>query len=178
MFKGNPRKPGNLSFENIQFMLLNDRLERLQNAESSQEGLNDEWIVTYLSSNEVTGLRHEIDVLESMGLIEIKKGGNISLSSTWQSKVPHMMLVEMRDYWGPEKDVHNLHCVHNILRALRKDWECVDDDGWRLSIDGVIASEDRDLDFENEEYYLRKQIFYENFDSFANEEIGVGDFGC
>lgn len=178
MFKGNPRKPGNLSFENIQFMLLNDRLERLQNAESSPEGLNDEWIVTYLASNEVTGLRHEIDVLESMGLIEIKKGGNMSLASTWQSKVPHMMLVEMRDDWGPDKDVHNLHCVHNTIRALRKDWECVGDDGWRLSTDGVIASEGSDLDFENEEYYLRKQIFYENFDSFVNEEIGVGVFGC
>ena len=178
MFKGNPRKPGNLSFENIQFMLLNDRLERLQNAESSREGLNDEWIVTFLASNEVTGLRHEIDVLESMGLIEIKKGGNISLASTWQSKVPHMMLVEMKDDWGPDKDVHNLHCVHNTIRALRNDWECVGDDGWRLSTGGVIASEGSDLDFENEEYYLRKQIFYENFDSFVNEEIGVGVFGC
>ena len=43
---------------------------------------------------------------------------------------------------------------------------------------GVAALEDKDLDFDNEEYFLRKQIFYENFESFVNEEIGVGDFGC
>ncbi|KAL3778630.1 hypothetical protein HJC23_001579 [Cyclotella cryptica] len=178
LFQGNPRRPGNLSFENIQFMLRDDRMARLLNEESSHEGLNDEWIVTYLSSNEVTGLRHEIDVLESMGLIEIKNGGKVSLASTWQSKVPHMMLIEMRDDWGPEKDVHNLHCLNTMIRSLRKYWECVGEDGWRLSVDGANASGDRNLDFENDEYFLRKQIFYENFESFVNEEIGVGDFGC
>jgi hypothetical protein len=177
MFKGNPRKPGNLSFENVQFLFADDRMARLQNAELSDKRLNDEWIVTYLSSEEATGLLHEIDVLESMGLIEIKACGNLSLAPKWKDKVPHMMLNEMRNSWAAELDVHNLHCIHSTIRSLSKHWECVDDDGWYLAGDEA-SFEEKNLEFDTEEYYLRHKIFCENFESYRNSDIGVGDFGC
>ena len=109
MFKGNPRKPGHLSFENIQFMIDDDRIKRLELTSSvSEVNTIDEWIVNYLSSDQVTGLCHEIDILESLGLVEIKSGGEICLASGWQKLCPHMILNEMRDTWG--KDIHVIIC--------------------------------------------------------------------
>ena len=165
MFKGNPRKPGHLSFENIQFMIDDDRIKRLELTSSASEvNTMDEWIVNYLSSDQVTGLCHEIDILESLGLVEIKSGGEICLASGWQKLCPHMILNEMRDTWG--KDIHNLHCIHDSIRSLSKYWDCIEGEGWRSSSGGL----------EDEEYELRKQIFSENFLSFVNETQGVGHF--
>ena len=169
MFKGNPRKPGHLSFENIQFMIDNDRIERLEPASSASEvNIMDEWIITYLSSDQVTGLCHEIDILESLGLIEIKPGGEIRLAPGWQKLCPHMILNEMRDSWG--KDIHNLHCIHDSIRSLSKYWECIEGEGWRSSSGG------EDLAFEEDEYEMRRQIFSENFLNYVDETLGVGHF--
>jgi hypothetical protein len=168
VFKGNPREPSKHSYECIQFILDEERMTRLEDKSASQ--LNDEWIVAYLSSDKVTGLCHEIDVLESMGLLDINAAGHIKLARGWHKKVPHMMLLEMRDVWGVEKDVHNLHCIHNKIRSLGQHWECIDGEGWRSTDDTV--------EYGDEEYDLRKQIFSENFSTWMNEGVGVASFGC
>lgn len=178
MFKGNPRSPGARSFENIQHLLNDERMKRLRSAwtkadsSSSLIGGNDEWIVFHLSSDAVTGLRHEIDVLEGIGLLSISVNGKIELQKDWQKRIPHMVLVDMKDAWGPEIDVHNLYCVHDTVRGLAGHWEHDDEeDEWRLE------SEEEDLTFDDDEYDLRKQIFLENYIAYMNEENGVGDFG-
>ena len=175
MFKGNLRKPGNLSFENIQFMLNDDCMTRL-NA-SNLESIHDHWVVTYLASDEVTGLYHEIDVLETMGILQIDSEGNVSLAPGWQKKVTHHMLIEMRDGWGTKEDVHNLYCVNDTIRSLSNDWEYIGGEGWRSVSKTESSFDDENLDFDDEEYELRKQIFSENYNSFVNEQIGFADFG-
>lgn len=178
MFKGNPRSPGARSFENIQHLLNDERMKRLRSAWTTTDssysliGGNDEWIVFHLSSDAVTGLRHEIDVLEGIGLLSISVNGKIELQKDWQKRIPHMVLVDMKDAWGPEIDVHNLYCVHDTVRGLAGHWEHDDEeDEWRLE------SEEEDLTFDDDEYDLRKQIFLENYIAYMNEENGVGDFG-
>lgn len=149
-------------------------MARLEN--ENVVSINDEWLVTHLASDKVTGLHHEIDVLESLGLVEVKDGGKVTLATGWQRKVPHMMLNEMRDEWGSEKDVQNLYCIHPTLRALDKTWESIEGEGWRfIAADG---EETFDLDLDDDEYAIRKHVFEENFQSYTNVGIGVGDFGC
>lgn len=172
MFKGNPREPGTRSFENLQFILTDELETRLKQTKSTASQ-HDEWIVTYLSSDESTGLRHEIYVLENMGLIEIDYDGRLSLTPGWQNNVPHMLLNEMRDMWGIKSDTENISCVHDTIRSLDNYWEYIEGEGWRLSGES-------DFRFDDEEYNLRRDVFSENFHSYVNEAngIGVGDFGC
>eukprot|EP00986_Skeletonema_menzelii_P004713 scaffold1639_cov46-Skeletonema_menzelii.AAC.1 len=61
------------------------------------EQWNDEWTITHLSSDAVTGIAHEIDVLENLGILKINQNGSIVLAQGWQRRVPHMILNEMKD---------------------------------------------------------------------------------
>mmetsp|Transcript_23636 Transcript_23636/g.37042 ORF Transcript_23636/g.37042 Transcript_23636/m.37042 type:complete len:584 (+) Transcript_23636:531-2282(+) len=189
MFAGNPRKPGALSFVNVRFMLSEGRLARLKNnwlghdklklppqpTSEEMEQWKDEWTVTHLSSDAVTGIRHEIDLLENLGILRINQNGSVVLAHGWQKRIPHMILNEMRDAWGSDMDVNNLHCIHeNIKSSLEDVWE-YDADEWRYESDSL--SDDDDVVYEDEEYELRKQIFLENYDTFVNSRKGVGEFG-
>lgn len=186
MFRGNPRNPGALSFENIRFILDKGRMLRLQSAwenskaeinHSGVESWNDEWIITYLSSDQITGLRHEIDVMENLDLITVKPNGSIDLKPEWEKRVPHMILIDMKE-WGTAVDPHNLFCIHpSVKSALETAWEQVDDYGWRYANETDAIEENDEVVFDDEEYYLRKQIFEENFNNFVNEDSGVGNFG-
>jgi hypothetical protein len=186
MFKGNPRKPGTLSFENLRFILTEERLARLKDnwlnpdklklpPQSTMESWNDEWTIAHLSSDTVTGVAHEINVLENLGILEIKKNGTIVLAKGWERRVPHMILNEMKDTWGSDMDVNNLHCIHErVISSLEDVWEYSgDEEGWRFESGDL----DDDLVFEDEEYELRRQIFLENYDGFVNSTKGVGNFG-
>ena len=190
MFKGNPRnsgsrgddEPGRLSFEYTHLLLDQERMSRLRNAwqnptvvsqtdESAREKLNDQWIVTHLSSDAMTGLRHEIEVLASLGMLSVKTNGKIVLAEEWETRIPHMVLNEMRGEWG-EIDVDNLFCIHDKIKAtLGSAWEHVEDDGWRMKSDeGEVLHDD-------EEYEMRKEIFVENYKTWVDENQGMGLFG-
>ena len=186
MFKGNPRKPGTLSFENLRFVLTEERLARLKDnwlnpdnlrlpPQSTMERWNDEWTVAHLSSDTVTGVAHEINVLENLGILEIYKNGTIVLAQGWERRIPHMILNEMKDMWGSDMDVNNLHCIHErVISSLEDVWEYSgDEEGWRFESGDL----DDELVFEDEEYELRRQIFLENYDGFVNSTKGVGNFG-
>jgi hypothetical protein len=186
MFKGNPRKPGTLSFENLRFVLTEKRLARLKDnwlnpdklklpPQSTMESWNDEWTIAHLSSDTVTGVAHEINVLENLGILEINQNGTIVLAKGWERRVPHMILNEMKDTWGSDMDVNNLHCIHErVISSLEDVWEYSgDEEGWRFESGDL----DDDLVFEDEEYELRRQIFLENYDGFVNSTKGVGNFG-
>ena len=187
MFKGNPREPGSLSFENIRFLLDEKRMSQLR--ENSQdpnpmqhpqpepqqpaEKANNEWIVSHLSSYDVTGLRHEIDVLCSLNILSIEACGKLVLAQGWERRVPHMILDEMKDEWGTGMDVHNLYCIHERIKSsLEMHWQYIEDEGWQ----NVDNAEDNKL-FEDEEYQLRKQIFVENYTDWVSEKSGMGEFG-
>jgi len=186
MFAGNPRKPGTLSFENVRFMLTDERLARLKNnwlnpeqlkfppqsTSEEMEQWNDEWTITHLSSDAVTGIAHEIDVLENLGILKINQNGSIVLAQGWQRRVPHMILNEMKDAWG--SDTNNLHCIHEKITSLEDAWQH-DEDEWRFESDGL--DDDDDVVYEDDEYELRRQIFLENYDAFVNSRKGVGEFG-
>lgn len=148
-------------------------MARLEN--HSTPSISDEWVITHLASDKVTGLCHEIDILESLGIIEVGASGNVFLAPGWQRRAPHVLLNEMRDEWGSEKDVHNLYCIHSTIRSIENHWECIEEQGWRRTSDG---EETFDLDFDEDEYDMRRQIFTENFQNYVNVGTGVGDFGC
>ena len=172
MFAGNPRIPQSLSFEKVRHVLSDDGLmSRLRdswlNPKQKQlsiqqpEMVNDEWIITLLSSDEVTGIRQEVDVLISLGILTVTTNGKIVLADEWEEQVPHMIINEMKEYWGSELDVHNLFCIHDRIK---------------LSLERKLASsEDDDYD-EEEEYQMRKQIFTHNYQNWVNERSGVGIF--
>jgi hypothetical protein len=108
MFKGNPRTPGSLSFENIRFMLDSGRMSRLRTAWEKPVNklgdyateINDEWIVSHLVSDIVTGLRHEIDVMISLGILSVENG-KLVLAQNWYMRVPHMILIEVKYHGVP-----------------------------------------------------------------------------
>lgn len=177
MFKGNPREPGQRSFENVRFALDAERMSRLrtvwkssaQTSAKSMEALDDEWIVTHLSSDAVTGLQHEIEVLVSLGLLSTDQNGLLCLAQGWERRVPHSILNEMRDEWSA--DVHNFFCIHDRIKSsLGERWE-EDEDGWRW------AEDDDELVYDDEEYDMRKQIFIENHLDWAQQRGGMGGFG-
>jgi len=205
MFRGNPRTPGSLSFENIRFVLNEERMSRLRDAwqcphqkitqqlsrqpSSSQqqpadrdtiERLNDEWVVTQLSSDAVTGLRHEINVLVSLGILSIQANGKLVLKQGWERRTPHIVLNEMRDSWGPELDIHNLFCIDDRIKfSLESRWEHVEV-GWRFTSspeDSMFDDDGDELVFDDEEYQLREQIFTENYTNWVSEKSGMGEFG-
>lgn len=182
MFKGNPRTPGALSFENIRFMLDDELMTRLRiswersphDHEDDAMEINDEWIVSHLSSDSLTGLRHEIDVMLSLGVLTVKTTGLLVLAENWYERVPHMILNEVKYAWGSKVDVNNLFCVHNKIKSELEDhWE-QDEYGWRVASNDV---DDHELVFEDEEYQLREQIFRENYSNWVSASLGVGEFG-
>jgi len=189
IFKGNPRKPGSHSFENIQFVLDEDRMSRLRsnwdakhtstipNDRDATEDLNDEYMIAHLSSDNMTGLRHEISVLISMQIISIQADGRISLAKGWEDRVPHMMLIEMQQLWGTEVDTNNLYCIHDTIKlSLEKHWEHYEDEGWQREEEDDDNNND-ELAFDDVEYQLREQIFAENYYNWVNEKSGMGEFG-
>lgn len=172
MFAGNPRMPGSFSFEKIRHVLgyegimsrlrdswLNPKQKQLSLQQPNDEIVNDEWIITHLSSDEMTGIRQEVDVLVSLGILNVPTNGKIVLADKWVDRVPHMILNEMKDYWGSELDVHNLFCIHDRIK---------------LPLERKLASSEDDD--EEEEYQMRKQIFTENYQNWVNERSGVGIF--
>lgn len=175
MFAGNPRICGSLSFEKIRHALDDEGImSRLRdswlnpqkqlslqqpNAQWNDEMVYDEWIITHLSSDEMTGIRQEVDVLVSLGILNVTTNGKIVLADKWVDRVPHMILNEMKDYWGSELDVHNLFCIHDRIK---------------LPLERKLASSEDDD--EEEEYQMRKQIFTENYQNWVNERSGVGIF--
>jgi hypothetical protein len=192
MFRGNPRKPGSHSFENIRFVLDDERMSRLRRTwegkvatdpNSTVDTLKDKYMIAHLCSDDVTGLYHEMNVLTSMNILSIPDDGRLTLAEGWEGRVPHMMLIEMQTLWGTEEDTNNLYCIHDRIKSsLAKHWEHTDDEGWRqVSIkdeDDDIEDDDKNnLAFDDVEYQLREQIFTENFYSWANEKSGMGEFG-
>jgi len=144
------------------------------------ESWNDEWIVTHLASDAMTGLRHELDVLHSLGILSITANGKVVLSEGWEKRTPQMILQEMKHAWGAMADAHNLFCIHDGMRkALESTWENVDG-SWQLALPSkkekdMIDDEKPVLD--EDEYQLRKQIFIENYNNWVSEKNGMGDFG-
>lgn len=200
MFKGNPRTPGSLSFENIHFILDEERMSRLHiawenHAHKKQDydddntntltEINDEWIITHLVSDTVTGIRHEVNVLVSMGILYIDRSGKIVLARNWQEHVPHMILNEMKNAWGIKIDSNSLFCIHDTIKtSLELYWES-NEYGWRRRLaksnnnDNVYDNNIVDYEnvFDNEEYQLREQIFRENYTNYLSASLGMGEFG-
>ena len=185
MFKGNPRTPGTLSFENIRFMLNDELMTRLRNSwersahnhDDDAVEINDEWIVSHLSSETLTGLRHEIDVMLSLEILTVKATGELVLAENWYERVPHMILNEVKYAWGSKVDVDNLFCVHDKIKSkLEGHWE-QDEYGWRVAMNNVDDDDDDELVFEDEEYQLREQIFRENYSNWVSASLGMGEFG-
>lgn len=181
MFKGNPRNTesgSRLSFEMVHLFFDQQRMLRLRDAwenqiGNSKENWDDEWIVTQVSSDTMTGLRHEIEVLASLGMLSVKANGKIVLAQGWENKVPHMVLNEMREAWGSRMDIDNLFLIHDrVKKALQGAWEHVEEDGWRLTSD-----DDNEVIYDDEEYEMRKQIFIENYKTWISENHGMGVFG-
>lgn len=184
MFKGNPRTPGSLSFENIRFMLDTGRMLRLRTAweepvfklDDYATEINDEWIVSHLVSDIVTGLRHEIDVMISLGMLSVENG-KLVLAQNWYMRVPHMILNEVKYAWGSKVDVNNLFCIHDRIKlTLERHWE-PDEHGWRVASNDVDDNDNDELVFEDEEYQLREQIFRENCSNWVSASLGMGEFG-
>ena len=185
MFKGNPRTPGSLSFENIRFMLDSGRMSRLRTAwekpvnklDDYAAEINDEWIVSHLASDTVTGLRHEIDVMISLGILSVEANGKLVLAHNWHTRIPHMILNEVKYAWGSKVDVKNLFCIHDRIKlTLESHWE-PDENGWRVASNNVDDYNDDELVFEDEEYQLREQIFRENYSNWVSASLGMGEFG-
>jgi hypothetical protein len=185
MFKGNPRTPGTLSFENIRFILDDELMTRLRqswersahNLDDDATEINDEWIVSHLSSDTMTGVRHEIDVMSSLGILTIKASGALVLSENWHERVPHMILNEVKYAWGSKVDVNNLFCVHNKIKATLESYWKQDEYGWRVASHVVDDDDDAELVFDDEEYQLREQIFRENYSNWVSASLGMGEFG-
>jgi hypothetical protein len=206
MFMGNPRTPGLLSFENIHFILDDERLSRLRIAWEQQHAhnnkhdhdrdddnndmteINDEWIITHLISDTVTGLRHELNVLVNMGILYIDTSGKIVLARNWEEHVPHMILNDMKYAWGTKVDVNNLFCIHDTIKtSLELYWKS-NEYGWqrrRLAISNNNNVDDNNNNtnveyenvFDDEEYQLREQIFRENYTNYLSASLGMGEFG-
>ena len=197
MFKGNPRKPGSHSFENIRFILDDERMSRLRKkweegrraSKSEQcniddmDSLNDEWIIAQLSSDSMTGLRHEINVLASMNILSIQEDdGKITLEQGWEDRVSHMTLIEMQRLWGTDVDASNLYCIHDKIKLLLEShWDFDDEDEcWQRAIvtgSGGDRAEYETVAFDDVEYQLREQIFTENYYNWVNKKSGMGVFG-
>lgn len=207
MFRGNPRTPGSLSFENVAHILDEDRMSRLKDTWSNPnqtcspkrepastityqqqpstendraQKIRDEWIVLHLSSDEATGLSHEINVLVGLDILSIAENGKVTLADGWERRVPHMVLNEMRDEWGSVTDTHNLFCIHDGIRAsLQVKWADEEGFGWRWnsSDENINPGTNEDILFDEEEYQLRKEIFVQNYNDWASEKSGMGEFG-
>ncbi len=193
MFKDNPRKPGSRPFENIRFLLGEERMSRLRSMwegeltvpsgrDGCTEELNDEFMIAHLSSDRMTGLRHEILVLKSMDILSIHDDGRITLAKGWEDRVPHMMLIEMKKMWGTNVDPYNLYCIHDTIKlSLANHWEHHEDEGyWRRVVkdgDDDFEDDENELAFYDEEYHLREQIFTENYYNWVSEKSGMGEFG-
>ena len=177
MFRGNPREPGSLSFENVHLMLPEDRLARLR--DKARQGIDstgqlppphDEWIVSHLSSEAVTGLRHEIDVLVGIGLLSVTVDGSLVMADGWERHAYHSLLNDMEE-WGSDKDAHGLFGVHSGIKNLETKWR--NNNGkWQYSDGGSVV-----VTLKDQEYQTRKEVFTDNYSNWKNEKSGVGTFG-
>jgi len=177
MFRGNPREPGSLSFEDVHLMLPDDRLARLRDGAARGPGpsrpappTRDEWIVAHLSSESATGLRHEVDALAGLGLLAVASDGSLALADGWEGRACHSLLDDMRE-WRPDGDAHGLFGVHAGVRALGAKWRNEDGE-WKYSEGGsaVVTLKDR-------EYRTRKEVFTDNYSNWTSEKSGMGTFG-
>ncbi|EJK74883.1 hypothetical protein THAOC_03413, partial [Thalassiosira oceanica] len=178
MFRGNPREPGSLSFEDVHLMLPEDRLARLRGGAARGPGPacqpppppHDEWIVSHLSSEAATGLRHEVDVLVGVGLLAVADDGSLLLADGWERRAYHSLLNDMKD-WGSDEDPHGLFGVHGRIKKLETKWRNKNGE-WQYSEGGSVV-----VTLKDQEYQTRKEVFTDNYSNWTSEKSGMGTFG-
>lgn len=182
----NPRVPGTLTFENIQFVLNEKMMERLKKLSIEKPSIfNDDddhgtekklWAtdmlkVSLLLSHRKTGLFDELKALEQLGILKKTKFGGANLTKDWYTKVDPLVLNDMESKWSFEKDSSNKFLINSkVKRDLANYWVKVDG-AWALNEDlGEIV-------FTDEEWDSWRRCFEDEIEKIANYEDGIGKFG-
>ncbi len=163
-----------LPFESLHYSLDSDILGRLKQTRApTAQNVQDDFLVTYLSSRIRTGLEQEIKSLASIGVISITEEGFPTLPKMWQKNIPPFVLYDMFDQgWSKELDPDNKFCIHPVIRdSLSSEYWTKNNTGW-----SYVCDNDR-ISINNTEYESLKKSFIDKHEDRKNEDVGIAQFG-
>ena len=186
IFLKNPKRPGSLTLENMQFGLNEDLLSRLEVLAFDTTALNSDSdvadavnkraaeaavVVTHLVSPERSGVLDELLSLLRSGIIRKSKHGGAILKKDWSSQVDPLLLDDMLVRWSLDADPENKYSMNNKIRYNLASYWMRLDGAWALSED---MSEVVFIDQEFDEW---RQTFEDKAQIKSNAEEGIGKFG-
>jgi len=181
----NPRTPGSLSLENLNFALDDKILERLatvpykgqpyfgdDDAERAQQYYAmDMVLVGHLVSPLRTGLLDELLALKKVGILQTSDEGAAVLADDWFTRVDPLVLDDMENHnWDNDISFDKFMVHPRVRRELRNYWMRIDG-AWALNEDlGEVI-------FVDEEWNEWRRTFEEKRETKSSEADGIGKFG-
>ena len=174
----NPRTPGSLTFENVEFAVKSTAFAKTNKVAQDQvpETPTAEDIIrlAYLLSPQKTGLLDELKaLLDLLIIVRTSENGAAILAEDWFTRVDPLILDDMDAKWSYGADPDNKYLIHHkVKRDLANYWiRGHDDDAWALQEDlSEIIFVDEEWDEWRRSFEAEKAIF-------ADNEDGIGKFG-
>ncbi|KAI2512975.1 hypothetical protein MHU86_1521 [Fragilaria crotonensis] len=174
----NPRTPGSLTFENVEFAVASTAFAKTDNKTQNQvpESPTAEDLIrlAYLVSPQKTGLLDELKALLEVSIIErTSENGAAILAEDWFSRVDPLILDDMDAKWSYGADPDNKYLIHpKVKRDLANYWiRGHDDDAW------VLQEDLSEIIFLDDEWDEWRRSFEAEKAIFADNEDGIGKFG-
>lgn len=160
-------------FELLHHTMNTDKLTEMNNnIVSGKIELQDELLITYLSSDVKTGVAKEMGYLRKCELIEVDNIGTVKLASAWETKVPAFILYDMMEEgWDTNEDRQNRFCLHEDFRNhLSMNWKLTNE-GW------ARCDRPNKILYYHDVYTHNKQSFQDKWTDCENEMDGIAQFG-
>ena len=174
----NPRAPGSLTFENVEFAVANTAFAKhhtiAQNQEPEMPTAEDIIRLAYLVSPQKTGLLDELKALLELSIVvRTSEHGAAILAEEWFTRVDPLILDDMDAKWSYGADPDNKYLIHHkVKRDLANYWiRGHDDDAW------VLQEDLSEVVFVDEEWDEWRRSFEAEKAIFADNEDGIGKFG-
>lgn len=166
----NPRSAGNLSLENIWFVLDDNVAAHLEHSDQSPFKLEALKILAHVLSPSRTGLFDELLALVRTNVLAVDDQGIPALAKDWWSRVDLLLLEEMSESWGLNDDTNVKYGVaENIRKTLHRKW-ARSYKGWAL------ANDKEDIIFDFEEFDEWRVAFEDKQRARSDGVDGVGRF--
>ena len=163
----NPRPPGSLTMESIQFLLDDNVLASIETTDS----LPMRRLLAFVLCTKGSSVVDELLALTSSGVVTVDPRGIPKLSDDWSTQIDFLILEDMYQLWNLKSDRRGLYGVSETIRkTLTADWVRV--------MDGWASTQDRtDVILEFDEFDIWRETFEEKQKETVDASEGIGKFG-
>jgi hypothetical protein len=131
----NPRKPGSYSLENLRFVITDKVITTLQQPPTANDAhhVHAMKVLAWILSPNRCGIFDELMALIQTNVITVQPNGIPTLAKTWWSSIDILLLDDMWNHWGMQKDnLGNFGICPKVRNMIHRKWSR-SKDGWALS---------------------------------------------